>query len=85
MKRGGGDGLPLGGDIRQPPLTSQCITEEDLDQLRCRPTSFSTNYESSTLNFDLNRGRLLRHEAKKRLYAVDASTNCGSRGQLLDY
>ncbi|KAL2732440.1 hypothetical protein V1477_014681 [Vespula maculifrons] len=35
---------------------SQCITEEDLDQLRCRPTSFSTNYESSTLNFDLNRG-----------------------------
>ncbi|KAL2734529.1 LOW QUALITY PROTEIN: hypothetical protein V1477_013706 [Vespula maculifrons] len=35
---------------------SQCITEEDLDQLRCRPTSFSTNYKSSTLNFDLNRG-----------------------------
>ncbi|KAL2742121.1 hypothetical protein V1477_009750 [Vespula maculifrons] len=35
---------------------SQCITEEDLDQLRCRPTSFSTNYNSSTLNFDLNRG-----------------------------
>ncbi|KAL2741595.1 protein artichoke, partial [Vespula squamosa] len=50
-----------------------CITEEDLNQLGCqpipqfnhlpiihprfRPTSFSTNYESSTLNFDLNRGR----------------------------
>ncbi|KAL2742045.1 hypothetical protein V1477_009674 [Vespula maculifrons] len=34
----------------------QCITEEDLDQRRCRPTSFSTNYNSSTLNFDLNRG-----------------------------
>ncbi|KAL2732797.1 LOW QUALITY PROTEIN: uncharacterized protein V1477_015038 [Vespula maculifrons] len=36
--------------------SNECITEEDLDQLRCRPTSFSTNYESSTLNFDLNRG-----------------------------
>ncbi|KAL2743415.1 hypothetical protein V1477_008904 [Vespula maculifrons] len=36
----------------------QCITEEDLDQLRCRPTSCSTNYKSSTLNFDLNRGPL---------------------------
>ncbi|KAL2748542.1 LOW QUALITY PROTEIN: hypothetical protein V1477_003185 [Vespula maculifrons] len=35
---------------------SQCITEEDLDQLRCQPTSFSTNYKSSTLNFDLSRG-----------------------------
>ncbi|KAL2733165.1 protein artichoke [Vespula maculifrons] len=35
---------------------SSCITEEDLDQRRCRPTSFSTNYKSSTLNFDLNRG-----------------------------
>ncbi|KAL2730470.1 hypothetical protein V1477_016281 [Vespula maculifrons] len=73
-----------------------CITEEDLDQLRCRPTSFSTNYKSSTLNFDLNRGPvfwsrrrtskvLLGHEAKKRLCAEEAPTNCGSRGQLLDY
>ncbi|KAL2713819.1 protein artichoke [Vespula squamosa] len=52
-------------------VRSQCTTEEDLNQLRCqpcnhlpiihprfRPTSFSTNYESSTLNFDLNRGRV---------------------------
>nr|KAF7425484.1 hypothetical protein H0235_007922 [Vespula pensylvanica] len=27
----------------------------------------------------------LGHEAKKRLYAEEAPTNCGSRGQLLDY
>ncbi|KAL2747381.1 hypothetical protein V1477_004073 [Vespula maculifrons] len=73
----------------------QCITEEDLDQRRCRPTSFSTNYKSSTLNFDLNRGpvfwsrrrtsKVVRHEAKKRLYAEEAPTYCGSRGQLLGY
>ncbi|KAF7379620.1 hypothetical protein HZH68_016568 [Vespula germanica] len=37
-------------------VLSQCITEEDLVQLRCRPTSFSTNYKSSTLNVDLIRG-----------------------------
>ncbi|KAL2744820.1 hypothetical protein V1477_007362 [Vespula maculifrons] len=39
-----------------PARSNECITEEDLDQLRCRPTSCSTNYKSSTLNFDLNRG-----------------------------
>ncbi|KAL2713820.1 hypothetical protein V1478_016377 [Vespula squamosa] len=57
--------------IAAPTGCSQCTTEEDLNQLRCqpcnhlpiihprfRPTSFSTNYESSTLNFDLNRGRV---------------------------
>nr|KAF7412968.1 hypothetical protein H0235_012819 [Vespula pensylvanica] len=27
----------------------------------------------------------LGHEAKKRLHAEEAPTNCGSRGQLLDY
>ncbi|KAL2728330.1 LOW QUALITY PROTEIN: uncharacterized protein V1477_017606 [Vespula maculifrons] len=75
----------------------QCFTEEDLDQLRCRPTSFSTNYKSSTLNFDLSRGPVfwsrrrtskvlwLGHEAKKRLCAEKAPTNCGSRGQLLNF
>ncbi|KAL2715399.1 hypothetical protein V1478_015097 [Vespula squamosa] len=47
------------------------------------PPSFSTNYKSSTLNFDLNRGRV--HEAKKRLYIEVAFTYRGSRGQLLDY
>ncbi|KAF7389370.1 hypothetical protein HZH66_010507 [Vespula vulgaris] len=45
-----------GGSVGPKEAASQCITEEDLDQLRCRPTSFSTNYESSTLNFDLSRG-----------------------------
>ncbi|KAL2716550.1 hypothetical protein V1478_014226 [Vespula squamosa] len=32
--------------------SSQCITEEDFDQLQFRPTSFSTNYESSTHIFN---------------------------------
>ncbi|KAF7385638.1 hypothetical protein HZH66_011480 [Vespula vulgaris] len=36
--------------------TSQCITEEDLNQLRCRPVSFSTNCNSPTLDSVLNRG-----------------------------
>ncbi|KAL2751362.1 neurotrimin-like isoform X2 [Vespula maculifrons] len=43
-----------------------------------RPKSRSSVLEPSQ-NF------LSGHEAKKRLCAEEAPTNCGSRGQLLDY
>ncbi|KAF7417367.1 hypothetical protein HZH68_000020 [Vespula germanica] len=43
-----------------------------------RPKSRSSVLEPSQ-NF------LSGHEAKKRLYAQEAPTNSGSRGQLLDY
>ncbi|KAL2714686.1 neurotrimin-like isoform X2 [Vespula squamosa] len=108
----------------------------DVDLPHFQPTSFSTNYKSSTLIFNqlqiihpqfrpksrtsvlepsqnflsnqdrvfllkrdcfrvaldlsvflhvLELGTWLGHEAKKRLYAEEASTYCGSRRQLLDY
>ncbi|KAL2740041.1 hypothetical protein V1477_010511 [Vespula maculifrons] len=67
--------------IKIKAVFSQCITEVDLNQLRCRPTSFSTNYKSSTLNFDINRGPLWSgHEAKERLYVEEAPIKCGSKG-----
>ncbi|KAL2713903.1 LOW QUALITY PROTEIN: hypothetical protein V1478_016460 [Vespula squamosa] len=54
---------------------NQCITEEDFNQLRCRPTSFSTSYESSTLNFDLNRGPVFwsHRRTSEVFFAIDDS------------
>ncbi|KAL2735053.1 neurotrimin-like isoform X2 [Vespula maculifrons] len=56
-----------------------------------RPKSRSSVLEPSQ-NFLSNQDRVfllkrlwLGHEAKKRLCAEEAPTNCGSRGQLLDY
>ncbi|KAL2738299.1 hypothetical protein V1477_011658 [Vespula maculifrons] len=65
--------------VSRNKFSSQCIPEEDLDQLRCRPTSFSTNYISSTLNFDLNRGPVPQNSSKMALSYILILPCCHSK------